>query len=395
LRSTGTTSAVFRAYVNSAEAGTIGFLNGGGTYFEVAGTEQMRLTSTGLGIGTSSPGAKLDVIGAGTFRVDGSGSTTPLILRNNNTASTQLVKLGFDSNGAIKASINAAVYGNDYMTFNVGSDTERMRLDSSGNLGLGVTPSGWGGGYKGFQVAATGAVVSNGSNATGIGHNYYFDGSNNRYLTTGAANLFLMINNEHRFYTAASGTAGNAITFTQAMTLDASGRLLIAGTSSSNISGQAQNLLVYSSGTNAIGGYQTSAGGYCFASYAVSNGGTYYHMVFSDAGTSHGSITSNGTTTSYNVTSDQRLKENIVDAPEFGSVIDSLQVRSFDWKSDGNHQRAGFVAQELVTVAPEAVHQPTDTDEMMAVDYSKLVPMLVKEIQSLRQRVAQLEGNQP
>jgi hypothetical protein len=102
-------------------------------------SEQMRLTSTGLGIGTSSPSVKLDVVGAGVFKLDGSGSTTPLILRNNNTASTQLVKLGFDSNGAIKASINAAVYGNDYMTFNVGSDTERARIDSSGNLLVGTT----------------------------------------------------------------------------------------------------------------------------------------------------------------------------------------------------------------------------------------------------------------
>jgi hypothetical protein len=105
-------------------------------------TERMRIDGSGnLGIGTSSPGAKLDVVGSGVFKVDGSGSTTPLILRNNNTVSTQLVKLGFDSNGAIKASINAAVYGDDYMTFNVGSDTERMRLDSSGNLGIGTTTS--------------------------------------------------------------------------------------------------------------------------------------------------------------------------------------------------------------------------------------------------------------
>jgi hypothetical protein len=86
------------------------------------------------------------------------------------------------------------------------------------------------------------------------------------------------------------------------------------------------------------------------------------------------------------------LKENIIDSPEFGSVIDSIQVRSYDWKSDHTHQRAGFVAQELVTVAPEAVHQPADPDEMMAVDYSKLVPMLVKEIQSLRKRLTALEG---
>ena len=114
--------------------------------------------------------------------------------------------------------------------------------------------------------------------------------------------------------------------------------------------------------------------------------------MFQAVGTAVGSITSNTSVTLYNTTSDQRLKQNIVDAPEFGSVIDSLQVRSYDWKTDHTHQRAGFVAQELVTVAPEAVHQPVDPDDMMAVDYSKLVPMLVKEIQSLRKRILTLEN---
>ena len=73
-------------------------------------------------------------------------------------------------------------------------------------------------------------------------------------------------------------------------------------------------------------------------------------------------------------------------------MIDAIQVRQYDWKSDGSHQRYGFIAQELVTVAPEAVHQPADPEEMMAVDYSKLVPMLVKEIQDLRKRLAALEA---
>jgi hypothetical protein len=112
-------------------------------------------------------------------------------------------------------------------------------------------------------------------------------------------------------------------------------------------------------------------------------------VFFSYNGGAIGSITQSGTTAVlYNTTSDQRLKENIQDADSASSLIDSLQVRQFDWKSDNSHQRYGFVAQELVTVAPEAVHQPEDTEEMMAVDYSKLVPMLVKEIQSLRQRLA-------
>ena len=52
-----------------------------------------------------------------------------------------------------------------------------------------------------------------------------------------------------------------------------------------------------------------------------------------------------------------------------------------------------MVAQELQAVAPEAVSASEDPDEMLGVDYSKLVPMLVKEIQSLRARVAQLENN--
>jgi len=67
-------------------------------------------------------------------------------------------------------------------------------------------------------------------------------------------------------------------------------------------------------------------------------------------------------------------------------------VRSFKWNVDDSEQRYGFIAQELVEVAPEAVHQPEDPDATMGVDYSKLVPMLVKELQSLRARVAELEG---
>jgi hypothetical protein len=106
-----------------------------------------------------------------------------------------------------------------------------------------------------------------------------------------------------------------------------------------------------------------------------------------------GSISTSGTTTAYSTSSDARLKHDIVDAPEASSLIDAMQVRSFKWNADDSEQRYGFVAQELVEVAPEAVSIPADEDQMMGVDYSKLVPMLVKEIQSLRARVAQLEGN--
>lgn len=161
------------------------------------GTEHFSVTKAGvgyvsgnLGVGTSSPGAKLDVAGAGVFKLDGSGSTTPLILRNNNTASVQAVKLGFDSNGAVKASINAAVYGNDYMTFNVGSDTERMRIDASGNVGIGTSSPAYplqvrragGAGSLGISIDSVGTTdravqyfaIQDNAAGSGSGHAFYY-----------------------------------------------------------------------------------------------------------------------------------------------------------------------------------------------------------------------------
>ena len=105
-----------------------------------------------------------------------------------------------------------------------------------------------------------------------------------------------------------------------------------------------------------------------------------------------GSISVTTSATTYNTTSDRRLKTNIVDAPSASEDIDAIQVRSFDWKADGVHQKYGVIAQELESVAPSAVNHGDKEDDPMGVDYSKLVPMLIKEIQSLRNRVAELEG---
>jgi hypothetical protein len=161
------------------------------------------------------------------------------------------------------------------------------------------------------------------------------------------------------------------------MTLDASGQLLVGKTASSQ----------------SVAGCELRPGSAYFAQTGVAIytnmiSGTGDTVQFRQAASPVGSISVTTTATAYNTSSDQRLKENIQDADSASSLIDSLQVRQFDWKKDQTHQRYGFIAQELVTVAPEAVHQPADTEEMMAVDYSKLVPMLVKEIQSLRQRLS-------
>ncbi len=116
--------------------------------------------------------------------------------------------------------------------------------------------------------------------------------------------------------------------------------------------------------------------------------------------TAVGYITTNGTTTSYATSSDARLKTNVADATvDSGAVIDAIQVRRFDWISDNSHTRAGFVAQELAAVAPEAVRTgDAGTDPyaegatIWGVDPGKLLPIVIKELQAVRARLAALEA---
>ena len=245
-----------------------------------------------------------------------------------------------------------------------------------GNLGLGVTPIGWGGNV--LCLHGDSALAFQGANGLITANAYYNGGW--KYTTTAAASYYYQIGGAHQWTTAPSGTAGNPITFTQAMTLDASANLLV-GTTSTSVTNGGYAFLINGGASYAPIGHATG----------TSSGAAY--LAFRYNNSDIGSITQSGTTAVlYNLTSDQRLKENIKDAEDAATLIDAIQVRQYDWKSDGSHQRYGFIAQELVTVAPEAVHQPTDPDEMMAVDYSKLVPMLVKEIQSLRKRILTLEN---
>jgi hypothetical protein len=159
--------------------------------------------------------------------------------------------------------------------------------------------------------------------------------------------------------------------------LNNSGNLLVGGTSASQV---AKLALLNGSATTAL------------LTLECTHTTPYGAVQFVNGNGVAGSISVYTTSVTYNTSSDQRLKENIVDAPSASDDIDAIQVRSFDWKADGSHQKYGMVAQELQTVAPEAVSGDPDSDEMMGVDYSKLVPMMLKEIQSLRARIAALES---
>jgi hypothetical protein len=120
------------------------------------------------------------------------------------------------------------------------------------------------------------------------------------------------------------------------------------------------------------------------------------YLNFNFNGSNVGSITTNGTTTAYNTSSDQRLKANIADAGDPGAIIDALRVRQWDWKSNGAHEAFGFVAQEEAVAYAPAVTAGDDDPETITKqwgrDDSKLVPLLLKEIQLLRARVTALEA---
>jgi hypothetical protein len=177
---------------------------------------------------------------------------------------------------------------------------------------------------------------------------------------------------------SAAGTAGNDATINTAMTLDASGNFLVGCTSLPSSSVKGAGFTPTATGTDLYLGSNTTTGD--------------NQIVFYNPNGLVGSISTSASATQYNTSSDERLKENITDANDAGDKIDAIKVRQYDWKADGSHQDYGMVAQELMTVAPEAVSVPEDPEQMMGVDYSKLVPMMLKEIQSLRARISQLEG---
>jgi len=150
----------------------------------------------------------------------------------------------------------------------------------------------------------------------------------------------------------------------------------------------------------------TPTQGHCFsvgtsswlASGHVSGAGSgTAYAYYNYAGGTIGSITQNGTTgVLYNIVSDRRLKENIVDAPSALSLIDSVKVRSFDFKSDGSHTEFGLIAQEFYEVAPECVSKGDDNPDVITdtwgLDSSALVPAMIKAIQEQQALITTMQA---
>jgi len=277
------------------------------------------------------------------------------------------------------------------------SGIERLRLDTSGNLGLGVTPSVntvSGSGYRQIEVGTTaGNMIFAGGNEMLVLQNVIYN-SGFKYVVSTLASQYRQNGGRHEFYTAPSGTAGNAVSFTQAMTLDASGNLLVGTTS-----GSGSRLDVVG------GGVSVTASGTLYnllnLKDSVDQSGATFVQFLNSTGGNIGNITRVTTTNAvtYNTTSDYRLKTVTGTVTGQGERIDALKPIDYQWK-EGNQQTRGFLAHEFQTVYPNSVSgdkDAVDADgkpiyQVMQASTAEVIADLVAEIQSLRQRIATLEN---
>ena len=424
----------------------------------VGGTGDVLLQTSGgnVGIGTSSPGRKLDVNG---------------IIRSDGTSGG----LAFGGNSSTPSE-GAAIHrpANNTLAFATNS-SERMRIDTSGDVMIGTTSNtahadadnlivgSTGGTHQGITINSStssqirfadsgnntaGYIIyshsannlqfaTNGSErvridsagSIGIGTSSpsrQFHNANRICLTTGDAPQYRLNggagdsnDNDRAIFGLATATnhffsgavAGDTFLRTT------SGGNLVFGT------GIDERARINSSGAFMVGQTNGSAGTpgvVCNANGTLtvctsnsttsifnhnSGSGNRNMILFRTDGTNRGSITSNGSTTSYNTTSDHRLKENVVDLDGAITRVKQLQPKRFNFIADADTTVDGFLAHEAQTVVPEAVtgaHNEIDDDGnavMQGIDQSKLVPLLtaalqeaIAEIETLKTKVAALEA---
>ena len=247
-------------------------LTGGtsGTGYSFSGSApatSLTLDSSGrLGVGTASPTFGVDVQNTGALtaalsatRFTTAGATSYLYLSASRSATVGVntalqsgdgmgivrfsgadgttYKSSADIRGYVDGAVSTGVVPGrlSFWTNSNGTLNETMRLDSAGNLGLGVTPSAWKSDWKALQNAA-GSFASGSTSTLNMAANAFINsGGNWAYVNSDVATDYEQAAGKHIWYNAASGTAGNAISFTQAMTLEAAGTLLVGMTTDTGI----------------------------------------------------------------------------------------------------------------------------------------------------------------
>ena len=408
---------------DNVSGGLLQWASGGVLRFNAgASNELMRLNSTGLGIGTPAPAYKLDVngqarLGGSTGLVFGVGTAFAGSQAEVYSTSTTPMGLGTTGSAVLRLYTNS---------------TLQATLDASGNLGLGVTPSAWGlsgSGYRAVEVGAVGNGIFAGSNDVNFSSNTYYS-AGWKYGGTGFASQYNQSSGKHIWYNAASGTAGNAITFTQAMTLDASGNLLVGTTSSGGkitaaVANNAsfQTAASFTNATNAdfnvriqtsvtdIGcststplTFSTanteraridSSGNFVMASandariyspgvYAVTGGAAANMIVGSDGGF-------------YRSTSSLKYKQNINDAVH--GLADLLKLRPVTYESKNENEDGivygGLIAEEVHAAGLTEFVQYAEDGTPDSLAYGNMVSLCIKAIKELKAEFDAYKASHP
>ncbi|CAB5194496.1 Intramolecular chaperone auto-processing domain containing protein, partial [uncultured Caudovirales phage] len=351
-----------------------------------AGTTAMTLNANGLGVGTS-PAAKLDVLAAKdtTTMIVGAPLTTV-----GGGAFANYSELLFKNTSGSNSDACIRSYGNvwnaagsqlAFFTSNNSAVTERLRIDNLGNVGIGVTPSAWSQG-KAIETGFLGnALWGPAQGQVIVSKNAYFN-AGWKYAYTGAtASNYEQGSGGHLWYIAPSGTAGNAITFTQAMTLDASGNLLVGTTSAAGV-----RLDVQTATGNCIGRVKSNAAASTASfiiDYVETLGCTYIKKAASDVWiygvqndtsatpafkintASNVGVQLVSGATAWTTLSDETVKDIIEPISNAVAKVGSLRSVIGKFKTDDASKRRSFlIAQDVQSVLPEAVDVIGENNEL-------------------------------
>ena len=322
----------------------------------------------------------------------------------------------------------------DTIAFSEGG-VETARFDSAGNLGLGVTPSAWGTDYKALQIAGYAAFAQRpaGSGDLILSWNAFntsgnTSGSGYVYKNTGDVASSYEQNGAHRWYVAPSGTAGNAISFTQAMTLDASGNLGIGATSLSCAlevargSGAAAELVLRGNGAAYGAGFSINCGSTNDAvlfnrantamifgtnsleraridssgNFDLTGGGTFSSIgVYNNTTASSANVhVSSAGGLFFRSTSALKYKQDIRDVEDFDiSGLRPVRYKSKCESDDQTKDHLGLIADEAAEAGFEELVTRGANGEVESFQYERLTVVLLKKLQTLTARVQALESN--
>jgi hypothetical protein len=350
-------------------------------------TERMRITSAGLvAIGNTSPSSN----GASAVIDVGNGSGGTINLRDTNTG---IAAEGFHQiyGGDNRMYLYAGGSGaSAYMQFYT-NDSERMRITSGGNVGIGTTSPG---APLAFADSLATKIQFNGSNANGytIGLTSAVSGGDAMMKLTagsGSAGEIAFANTSTRMFITSGGTV--YINTTSNPLSNATPQLGIIAAASTD----AVSIKHNQNGNNIVNIWQTGTS----SAAAI----VFYKGDSQGGGVGNINITTSGTT--YNSTSDYRLKENIIPLQNGIDRLMQLKPSKFNWIETG-HESEGFIAHELQEIFPDAVtgekdavYSSTGNIKPQSVDYGRITPLLVKalqeqqaQIQTLTARLQELEN---